>query len=117
VLLEVSFCGICGSDLHMLRMPAGMLPAGHVFGHEFTGVVAGLGPEASPQWQPGDRATLAINEITVRGSLTYTDDDFSEALGHIASGRIPCGQIVTTIAPLQQAPQWSPTWARVRRGR
>ena len=22
VLLDVSFCGICGSDLHMLQMPA-----------------------------------------------------------------------------------------------
>jgi (R,R)-butanediol dehydrogenase/meso-butanediol dehydrogenase/diacetyl reductase len=37
VLLDVSFCGVCGSDLRMLQMPAGPIPARHVFGHEFTG--------------------------------------------------------------------------------
>lgn len=35
VLLDVRYCGICGSDLHMLGMPAEMIPAGHVLGHEF----------------------------------------------------------------------------------
>ena len=293
VLLDVSYCGICGSDLHMLGMPTGMLPAGHVFGHELTGVVAGLGPQVS-DWQVGDRvtvfpivpcgdcyacgkdhpnlcvqsidngpgfgrqggyaesvavpagmlrrlpdavsdadgalieplavalrairrsaatpdepvcvlgagpigilavaglrargfgrvavvepvpgrraaaqrlgadavppdeaaarvpgllggqppvvidctghpsgaplaiellpaagrlvvaglpddpvpidlATVAFMEITIRGSLIYTDEDFMEAAEHIAAGRIPCPDIVTTIAPLQQAPQW-----------
>jgi (R,R)-butanediol dehydrogenase/meso-butanediol dehydrogenase/diacetyl reductase len=57
VLLDVSFCGICGSDLHMLAMPAGMFPAGHVLGHEFTGVVAGLG-SAAGQWRVGDRVAV-----------------------------------------------------------
>jgi hypothetical protein len=45
VLLDVSYCGVCGSDLHMLGAPDG-LPPGHVLGHEFTGVVAELGPQA-----------------------------------------------------------------------
>ena len=47
---------------------------------------------------------MAVKELVVRGSLAYCDDDFAEALGHIAAGRVPCGQIVTTIAPLEAAP-------------
>jgi len=57
VLLDVSFCGICGSDLHLLQMPAEMFPAGHVFGHEFTGVIAGLGPDAG-LWNVGERVVV-----------------------------------------------------------
>jgi (R,R)-butanediol dehydrogenase/meso-butanediol dehydrogenase/diacetyl reductase len=57
VLLDVRFCGICGSDLRMLQMPAEMMPAGHVLGHEFTGVVADLGPEAGP-WRGGERVAV-----------------------------------------------------------
>jgi 2-desacetyl-2-hydroxyethyl bacteriochlorophyllide A dehydrogenase len=41
VRVEVAFCGICGSDIHMRRSPA--VPAGSVMGHEFSGVVAGVG--------------------------------------------------------------------------
>ena len=60
---------------------------------------------------PGEPATvqldlLAVKELVVRGSLVYTEEDFTEALGHIAAGRIPCDQIITTIAPLDQAPRW-----------
>jgi (R,R)-butanediol dehydrogenase / meso-butanediol dehydrogenase / diacetyl reductase len=57
VLVDVSYCGICGSDLHMLNMPADMVPAGLVLGHEFTGVVAGLGPAAG-EWATGERVTV-----------------------------------------------------------
>jgi (R,R)-butanediol dehydrogenase/meso-butanediol dehydrogenase/diacetyl reductase len=42
VVLRVSACGICGSDLHVHQ--AGFLPAGAIMGHEFSGeVVAGAG--------------------------------------------------------------------------
>jgi threonine dehydrogenase-like Zn-dependent dehydrogenase len=36
----------------------------------------------------------------------YTDDDFAEALDHIAAGRVPTDQIITTIARLDEAPAW-----------
>jgi (R,R)-butanediol dehydrogenase / meso-butanediol dehydrogenase / diacetyl reductase len=55
---------------------------------------------------PIDLAALAANEIIVRGSLVYTDDDFAEALDHIAAGRVLGNQIITTIASLEQAPAW-----------
>jgi D-xylulose reductase len=55
---------------------------------------------------PIDLAALAASEIVVRGSLVYTDDDFAEALDHIAAGRVPGDQIITTPASLEQAPAW-----------
>jgi 2-desacetyl-2-hydroxyethyl bacteriochlorophyllide A dehydrogenase len=51
VLVEVSFCGICGSDLHI--MIEGWGKPGNVGGHEFTGIVAAVGAGVS-EWSPGD---------------------------------------------------------------
>jgi threonine dehydrogenase-like Zn-dependent dehydrogenase len=55
VLVDVVCCGVCGSDLHMLS--AGLVSAGHVLGHEFTGVVADLGPGVTG-WTAGDRVAV-----------------------------------------------------------
>ena len=51
VLIEVSFCGVCGSDLHI--MIEGWGKPGTVGGHEYTGVVASVG-DGVTQWQVGD---------------------------------------------------------------
>ncbi|MGD0378539.1 MAG: alcohol dehydrogenase catalytic domain-containing protein [Acidimicrobiales bacterium] len=51
VLVEVSYCGICGSDLHM--MIEGWGKPGAVGGHEYTGTVAAVG-EGVTAWSPGD---------------------------------------------------------------
>jgi (R,R)-butanediol dehydrogenase / meso-butanediol dehydrogenase / diacetyl reductase len=64
--------------------------------------IAGLPGE--PSAMPLD--LLAVKELVVRGSLVYTEEDFAEALGHIAAGRIPCDQLITTVAPLDQAADW-----------
>jgi (R,R)-butanediol dehydrogenase/meso-butanediol dehydrogenase/diacetyl reductase len=50
-LVEVSYCGICGSDLHL--MVEGWGKAGLVGGHEFTGVVAAVG-QGVQGWAAGD---------------------------------------------------------------
>jgi (R,R)-butanediol dehydrogenase/meso-butanediol dehydrogenase/diacetyl reductase len=50
VVLRVTACGICGSDLHAHQM--GALPAGSVMGHEFSGEVM----ESAHGWKSGDRA-------------------------------------------------------------
>ena len=177
VLLDVSFCGICGSDLHMLQMPAEMIPAGHVLGHEFTGAIAALGPSVG-QWDVGERVAVVpmvpcgacyacrigrpnlcengidrgpgigrqgayAESVTVPvGMLRRLPPAISDADGalieplavairaisqsgatphgvphlhrpglrrsmeHIAAGRIPCGQVATTKAPLEHASRW-----------
>jgi threonine dehydrogenase-like Zn-dependent dehydrogenase len=52
VVLEVTYCGICGSDLHILLEGWGDTP-GHIAGHEFTGTIAALG-EGVEGWQVGE---------------------------------------------------------------
>jgi (R,R)-butanediol dehydrogenase / meso-butanediol dehydrogenase / diacetyl reductase len=56
VLLEVAYCGICGSDLHFRDVPE-LFPAGTVPGHELSGRVAELGPGVAG-WSVGDRVTV-----------------------------------------------------------
>ena len=51
VLLEVSHCGICGSDLHFVLEGWGR--PGSVEGHEFSGRVVAVGPDVA-RWQVGD---------------------------------------------------------------
>ncbi|MEJ7584249.1 MAG: alcohol dehydrogenase catalytic domain-containing protein [Acidimicrobiales bacterium] len=51
VLVEVRYCGICGSDLHL--MFEGWGQPGLIAGHEFTAVVAALG-DGVDAWAVGD---------------------------------------------------------------
>ena len=61
VLIEVEGCGICGTDLHILDVPAGHpASAGVILGHEFLGRAVETGPEAR-FIQPGDRVAVAPN--------------------------------------------------------
>lgn len=53
VLLEISHCGICGSDLHLMMEDWG--PPGMRGGHEFSGTVVEVGSDVEG-WAPGDRA-------------------------------------------------------------
>ncbi len=51
VLVEVSHCGVCGSDLHLVL--DGWARPGSVGGHEWTGVVVAVG-DAVETWRVGD---------------------------------------------------------------
>jgi (R,R)-butanediol dehydrogenase/meso-butanediol dehydrogenase/diacetyl reductase len=53
LLLEVSPCGVCGSDLHFLLEWGGR--AGSIEGHEFSGTVVAVG-DGVEGWSVGDRA-------------------------------------------------------------
>ena len=54
VLLRVSACGICGSELESFQTRSPRRPPPLVMGHEFCGVVERLG-DAVEGWSPGDR--------------------------------------------------------------
>jgi (R,R)-butanediol dehydrogenase / meso-butanediol dehydrogenase / diacetyl reductase len=56
VLVAVRFCGICGSDLHMPHSVWGL--AGLVMGHEFSGVIAEIGPGVGARWSIADRVAV-----------------------------------------------------------
>jgi len=51
VLAEVSHCGVCGSDLHMVI--EGWGKPGYIGGHEWTGTIAAVGPDVK-RWAVGD---------------------------------------------------------------
>ncbi len=51
VLIEVSHCGICGTDLHMVL--EGMGRPDSVGGHEYAGRIAAVGSQVH-DWRPGD---------------------------------------------------------------
>ena len=55
-LVDVAYCGICGSDLHFRDVPE-LFPAGTVPGHEFSGRVAAVGDGVSG-WSAGDRVCV-----------------------------------------------------------
>jgi (R,R)-butanediol dehydrogenase/meso-butanediol dehydrogenase/diacetyl reductase len=62
LVLEVTACGICGSDLHASDVrdaSAGMqpLPPGTVMGHEFAGRVVAAGAGVRDAWPAGTRVT------------------------------------------------------------
>ncbi|MGH2892659.1 MAG: zinc-dependent alcohol dehydrogenase, partial [Solirubrobacteraceae bacterium] len=56
VLVEVSYCGICGSDLHFREVPE-LFPAGTVPGHEFSGRIIAVGDRVR-EWSAGDRVCV-----------------------------------------------------------
>jgi len=58
VRIEVAFCGICGTDLHLYHgAMAQRLTLPHVMGHEMTGRIAALGAGVTG-WKAGDRVTV-----------------------------------------------------------
>jgi 2-desacetyl-2-hydroxyethyl bacteriochlorophyllide A dehydrogenase len=52
VLIQVRYCGICGSDLHVFKEGAGV-----GFGHEFSGDIVGMGSEVKG-WRIGERVAV-----------------------------------------------------------
>ena len=55
LVVEVAYCGICGTDLHSTREGPAMLPCNSVLGHEFVGEVVALGGGLQSGWARGDR--------------------------------------------------------------
>ena len=55
LVVQVAYCGICGTDLHATREGPAMLPCNSVLGHEFVGEVVARGSGLQSDWQQGDR--------------------------------------------------------------
>ncbi len=82
VMIEVSRCGICGSDIHNFMAGA---PVGLVLGHEFCGKVLYNG--GREDLKEGDRVTaLPISpcghcEACLSGNINYCPSTWSSAIG------------------------------------
>ena len=70
VLLEVSHCGVCGSDLHFLLEWGGH--AGAVEGHEYSGTVVAVGDEVN-DWEVGDRVVGGPSPSAARCEYCLAD--------------------------------------------
>jgi len=84
VIVKVAYCGICGTDLHMLA--AGIMPAGCIIGHELSGTVARVGAEVEG-WTEGDPvAVLPLDpcfscDPCRRGSVMICEESYLRAYG------------------------------------
>lgn len=85
VLVRVAYCGVCGTDLHMISGDGGYAVPGSVYGHEWSGEVVAVGADTS-RWSPGDRVVGARRTC---GTCMYC-----------ASGRTSlCTNLVVDMAP------------------
>lgn len=58
MLVKVSRCGICGTDIHASRKGAFMAPPNTIFGHEFSGEIVEIGSKLTDgEFSLGDRVT------------------------------------------------------------
>jgi (R,R)-butanediol dehydrogenase/meso-butanediol dehydrogenase/diacetyl reductase len=65
VVVRVTGCGICGSDLHVASAVA---PTGMVFGHEIAGVVDALGPGVAADEVPAVGTMVAVRPFAGCGT-------------------------------------------------
>lgn len=79
VLLAVSHCGVCGSDLHAFLNHRGYegLPEQFTFGHEFSGIIQNIGSGVSG-WRVGDRAVVVSVQGCLEKSCAYCSIGFSQ---------------------------------------
>ncbi|MGH7942748.1 MAG: zinc-dependent alcohol dehydrogenase [Limisphaerales bacterium] len=79
VLLNVSHCGVCGSDLHAFLNHRGYegFPERFTFGHEFSGTVENTGAGVS-RWKVGDRAVVISVQGCLKKSCPYCGIGFSQ---------------------------------------
>jgi len=79
VLIRVSACGICGSDVHGYDGSSGRRIPPIVMGHEAAGIVAGVGPKVR-KVSEGDRITFdstvfcGVCEYCFRGEINLCDN-------------------------------------------
>lgn len=69
VKIEVAYCGICGTDLHVLHDTFPNYPP-VIMGHEFSGTVVEIGPDAKGV-SVGDRVTVLPASAVTCGTCIY----------------------------------------------
>ena len=84
VVVEIRYCGVCGTDVHAFATPEMLPPA--VFGHEWTGTVVATG-EAVAGVSVGQRVAAAVGPpcgacaMCRAGNAEHCDTAFAEANG------------------------------------
>lgn len=100
VVVQVRYCGVCGTDVHGFEAPEMLPPA--VFGHEWTGAVVATG-DGVDTVAAGDRVAVAVGpacgtcSMCRAGHPEHCDTAFSEANG-VTPDAPPHGGFATHIA-------------------
>jgi (R,R)-butanediol dehydrogenase / meso-butanediol dehydrogenase / diacetyl reductase len=95
LLLRITSCGLCGSDLKA----RGVVPAGSIMGHEFGGQVIGIGP-GTAGWAEG--AQVAVLPVASCGSCAWCrqgDVVHCGAAQLMGLGGVPGGFAELTVVP------------------
>lgn len=97
VLVDVAYCGICGSDLHAA---SGDFHDGTVMGHEFSGTVAEVADDVA-DWAVGDRIVVNPNgawcgacDQCVRGAFNMCPHVWEGAVGLAQNGGLAAHTVV-----------------------
>jgi len=69
LLLKVSACGLCGSDLRTLRSGHRNVTFPWIIGHEICGEVVAVGAKYQGPWQEGDR--LSVGPVVYCGTCDF----------------------------------------------
>lgn len=107
VLVEVKYCGICGTDVHAIS-DCVLLPAGTYMGHEFSGVLTKVGKNVKG-WRVGAR--VVVNPMYMcgecygcrHGRQSICDHGFEHIIG-AASGRKHSGAFAKLVRV--SIPKW-----------
>ena len=68
VIVKVSACAICGSDLHLMDGQMPTMERGDVLGHEFMGEVVEVGA-TNHKLKKGPLTSTAVNAVNVRWAI------------------------------------------------
>ncbi|MFT6310632.1 MAG: (R,R)-butanediol dehydrogenase/meso-butanediol dehydrogenase/diacetyl reductase [Porticoccus sp.] len=85
LVVKVSYCGVCGTDLHATREGLTTACCGQVLGHEYVGEIAEVGKQAEGNWQVGDRV-CALPFIACGNCKACANGRFFECLNKKVSG-------------------------------
>ena len=79
VLVRVAYCGVCGTDLHIVFGDGGWGVPGSVYGHEWSGDIVAVGA-AVERWSVGDRVVGPASG----GFAEFLKEDGGRAVSHPA---------------------------------
>jgi len=85
LVMKVSYCGICGTDLHATREGLTTACCGQILGHEYVGEIAEVGKEADGDWKVGDRV-CALPFIGCGKCLACVSGQFFQCMNKKVSG-------------------------------
>ncbi|MEP5568627.1 MAG: zinc-binding dehydrogenase [Halioglobus sp.] len=85
LVMKVSYCGICGTDLHATREGLTTACCGQVLGHEYVGEIVEVGKDADGDWEVGDRV-CALPFIACGKCLPCAAGHFFECQNKKTSG-------------------------------